>query len=196
MLIFSIPFFMALILSLFLVFLILQSLLKDTRMQNNPSKMSICLWFDDRAEEAVNFYSSVFKNIELGTISRFNNDSLENHEAADNPVILINFKLMGINIMALNGGLNYKFTEAMSLVVSCENQAEIDLYWSKLCEEGSEGNCGWLKDKFGVSWQIVPEILSKYMMDANPEKVKAVTEVFMQMKKLDINKLKSAFESA
>ncbi len=162
-------------------------------MEMNSSKMSICLWFDGRAEEAVNFYKSIFENLEIGTISRFNDESLENHKDAADPVVLINFLLNGVNFMALNGGPNFKFSEATSLVINCDSQEEIDLYWNKLIEGGSEGNCGWLKDKFGLSWQIVPAVLSKYMTDANPDKVKAVTHAFMQMKKFDILKLEEAF---
>lgn len=133
-----------------------------------------CLWFDGQAKEAAIYYCSVFKNSKI---------------VSENPVVVI-FELDGKKFMALNGGPNFKFTEATSFVVDCETQEEIDYYWNKLSEGGSEGKCGWLKDKFGLSWQIVPVILGKLMSD--PEKASRVMEAFMKLKKFDIEKLNQA----
>lgn len=134
-----------------------------------------CLWFDGQAKEAAEFYCSVFENSKITT---------------DTPMV-VNFELDGCKFMGLNGGPHFKFNEAVSMVVDCETQAEIDYYWSKLTADGGEeSNCGWLKDKFGLSWQIVPTILGELM--SNPAKVQDVMKVFMQMKKFDIETLKNA----
>ncbi|RAJ08962.1 VOC family protein [Arenibacter echinorum] len=131
-----------------------------------------CLWFDGKAQEAAQFYCSIFKNSKI---------------TADNQTV-VTFELNGKKFMGLNGGPEFKFNEAVSLVVDCETQEEIDHLWDKLTSEGGkEGNCGWLKDKFGVSWQIVPTVLPKLL--SNPEKAKNVMEAFMKMKKFDIEKL-------
>lgn len=133
-----------------------------------------CLWFDGKAQEAAKFYCSIFKNSEI---------------TADNQMV-VNFNLNGNKFMGLNGGPNYKFNEAVSFVVNCDTQAEIDHYWNKLTAEGGkEGNCGWLKDKFGVSWQIVPTSLPRLL--SNPEKAQKVTEAFLKMKKFDIETLEN-----
>jgi predicted 3-demethylubiquinone-9 3-methyltransferase (glyoxalase superfamily) len=134
-----------------------------------------CLWFNDQAKEAANFYCTVFKNSKL---------------VSSNPMVVI-FELNGKKFMGLNGGPHFKFNEAVSFVVNCETQEEIDNYWSGLTAEGGqEGQCGWLKDKFGVSWQIVPSILPSLMND--PTKAERVIKAFMQMKKFDIEKLMKA----
>ena len=133
-----------------------------------------CLWFDGQAKAAADFYCSVFKNSKI---------------MANTPMV-VTFELNGRKFMCLNGGPEYKFNEAVSFVVECETQEEIDYHWNKLTEGGQEGKCGWLKDKFGVSWQIVPTILGKLMSD--PEKAPRVMYAFMQMKKFDIEKLKQA----
>lgn len=133
-----------------------------------------CLWFDGQAKAAATFYCSIFDNSKI---------------TVDTPMV-VNFELDGRKFMGLNGGPQFKFNEAISLVVDCETQAEIDYYWSKLTEEGEEGQCGWLKDKFGVSWQIVPTILGSLMTD--PAKTQRVMQAFMQMKKFDIETLKNA----
>ena len=130
-----------------------------------------CLWFDGNAKEAVKFYCTVFVNAKI---------------MRDTPMA-ITFELNGTKFMALNGGVGKQFSEATSFVVDCETQEEIDHYWSKLSAGGEEGQCGWLKDKFGVSWQIVPSILPKLLSD--PDKAQKVTEAFLQMKKFDIEKL-------
>ncbi len=133
-----------------------------------------CLWFDGQSKEAAEYYCTVFPNSKI---------------ISTNPMVAI-FELNGARFMALNGGPEYKFTEAVSFVISCETQDEIDIYWSKLTEGGQEGKCGWLKDKFGISWQVVPSILGKLMND--PEKAPRVMYAFMQMKKFDIEKLMKA----
>ena len=133
-----------------------------------------CLWFDGQAKEAAEFYCSVFKNAKI---------------LSDTPMV-VTFELNGKKFMGLNGGPKFKFTEAVSFVVECETQEEIDNYWSRLTEGGQESMCGWLKDKFGLSWQIVPSILGKLMSD--PERAPRVMQAFMQMKKFDIEKLEKA----
>jgi predicted 3-demethylubiquinone-9 3-methyltransferase (glyoxalase superfamily) len=138
------------------------------------SQIYPCLWFNGQAKEAAEFYCSVFKNSKITT---------------DTPMV-VNFELNGKKFMGLNGGPEFKFNEAVSFVVDCENQEEIDYYWSKLTAGGAESQCGWLKDKFGVSWQVVPTVLGKLL--SNPEKAPRVVKAFMQMKKFDIAALENA----
>jgi predicted 3-demethylubiquinone-9 3-methyltransferase (glyoxalase superfamily) len=133
-----------------------------------------CLWFDGQAKAAAEFYCSIFKNSKI---------------TIDTPMV-VNFELNGRKFMGLNGGPNFNFTEAVSFVVECETQEEIDHYWNKLTEGGKESMCGWLKDKFGVSWQIIPAILGQLMSD--PQKAPRVMQAFLKMKKFDIEKLKQA----
>ncbi len=148
-----------------------------------------CLWFDNQAEEAAIFYTSVFKNSEMGVISRYTEEGKEIHGQPAGSVLTVSFLINGQPFTALNGGPLFTFSEAVSFQVFCDTQEEIDYYWDRLTEGGSEGQCGWLKDKFGVSWQIVPAILPGLLSD----QVKAgkVTEAFMQMKKFEIGKLLS-----
>jgi predicted 3-demethylubiquinone-9 3-methyltransferase (glyoxalase superfamily) len=146
------------------------------------------LWFNNQAEEAALFYTSIFKNSKMGGMSR-------NTEAGPGPtgaVMVATFQLNGQDFIALNGGPQFKFTEAVSFVVNCETQDEVDWYWEKLSEGGEKGRCGWLKDQFGLSWQVVPIILSKLMQDKDAAKVKQVTQAMMQMNKLDIATLQQA----
>ncbi len=157
-----------------------------TRMQ----KITPFLWFDGKAEEAMNFYTSIFKNSKRGRISRYG-------DAGPGPkgtVMVATFQLEGQEFIALNGGPHFKFTEAISLVVNCETQDEVDAFWEKLSEGGAKGQCGWLKDKFGLSWQIVPTALGELMSDPDPEKSKRVMTAMLQMKKLDISALKRAYD--
>ena len=147
------------------------------------------LWFDRQAEEAANFYVSIFPNSKIGSISRYG-------EAGSGPkgsVMTVAFDLDGLSFTALNGGPMFKFTEAISLVVHCETQAEVDHYWDKLSAEGSEVQCGWLKDKYGLSWQIVPNALIELVQDKDPAKSQRVMAAMMQMKKIDIAGLKAAY---
>ena len=150
------------------------------------------MWFNDDAEEAVKFYSSIFKNSKIRKIARYDKAG---EKAAGQPagsVMTIEFEIEGQEFIALNGGPHFKFTEAVSFVVSCKTQSEVDYYWKKLSAGGKEVQCGWLKDKFGLSWQIVPTILGELMSDKDPAKSERVMEAMLKMVKLDINKLKAA----
>jgi predicted 3-demethylubiquinone-9 3-methyltransferase (glyoxalase superfamily) len=149
-----------------------------------------CLWFDNQAEEAAKFYTSVFKNSEIKSITRYGKEGHDIHGHKEGTVLTVEFRINGQSYTGLNGGPVFKFNEAISFQVFCENQEEIDYYWDKLSEGGQEGQCGWLKDKFGLSWQIVPAILSKLMND--PSKSERVVKAFLQMKKFDIEKLINA----
>ena len=156
-------------------------------------KIKTYLWFDSNAEEAMNFYVSVFKDSKVLSVMR-------NGDAGPGPkgsVLLGTFELEGQEFIALNGGPQFKFTEAISLFVTCENQAEVDELWQKLTADGgAPSQCGWLKDKFGLSWQIIPSALLEMMSDKDPAKSKRVTEAMLQMGKIDIAKLKTAYDQA
>ena len=154
------------------------------------NKIAPCLWFDNQAEEAANFYTSIFRNSKIKSISYYGKEGYEIHGQKEGTVLTVNFKINGQPFTALNGGPIFKFNESVSFQVFCKTQEEIDNYWSKLTDGGEEGQCGWLKDKFGVSWQIVPTILSKLMCD--PKRAVRVTTALMQMNKFDIEKLKKA----
>jgi predicted 3-demethylubiquinone-9 3-methyltransferase (glyoxalase superfamily) len=157
---------------------------------DNMQEITPFLWFDDKAEEAMNFYVSIFKNSKIGSVSRYG-------DAGPGPkgtVMVATFQLDGQEFMALNGGPHFKFTEAVSFVVNCETQEEVDEYWEKLSEGGEKSRCGWLKDKYGLSWQVVPTILGELMQDKDPERSKRVTEAMLQMDKIDIKTLKQAYE--
>jgi len=154
------------------------------------NKITICLWFDNQAEEAAIFYTTVFKNSKIESITRYGKEGFEIHGQQEGTVMTINFNVNGQSFTALNGGPLFKFNESVSFQVFCENQEEIDDYWDKLTAGGKESQCGWLKDKFGVSWQIIPDILPVLLKD--PAKAGKVTNAFMQMKKFDISKLLNA----
>ncbi len=161
-------------------------------MAIQTQKITPILWFDNQAEEAMNFYISLFKNSKPGRISRYG-------EAGPGPkgtVMVASFELEGQKFIALNGGPHFKFTEAVSFVVNCETQDEVDAFWEKLSAGGSRGQCGWLKDKFGLSWQIVPTILGDLMSGPDPEQSKRVMTAMLQMTKLDIGALKRAHEQS
>ena len=155
-------------------------------------KITPFLWFDNKAEEAANFYVSVFKNSKLLNVARYS----EVGPGPKGAVMTAEFELDGQEFIALNGGPHFKFTEAVSFVVNCETQEEIDYYWQRLSEGGQESRCGWLKDKFGLSWQVVPTILGKLMADKNPEKSNRVMKALLQMDKLDIEPLQRAYEAS
>ena len=159
-------------------------------------RVTPCLWFDDNAEEAVNFYTSVFKNSKIKNISRYGEAGAAVSGRPKGSVLTVAFELDGQKFTALNGGPMFKFNEAISLQVNCETQAEVDYYWEKLSAGGDEKaqQCGWLKDKFGVSWQIVPTVVSKMMSDPDPAKSERVMKALLPMKKLDIQSLKNAYE--
>src|SRR3982074_1043692 len=154
-------------------------------------KITPFLWFDDNAEEAVNFYVSIFENSKVAGVSRYG-------EAGPGPkgtVMVAKFQIEGQEFLALNGGPHFKFTEAVSFVVNCETQEEVDYFWEKLTADGgAESQCGWLKDKYGLSWQIVPTILPKLFQHKDPEKTQKGMKAMLQMKKIDIETLKRAAE--
>ncbi len=152
-------------------------------------KITTFLWFDANAEHAANFYVSIFKNSKILDVARFG-------EAGPGPkgsVMTVGFQLDGQEFIALNGGPQFKFTEAISLLVNCETQKEVDDYWSKLTAGGQESQCGWLKDKFGLSWQVVPRALTRMLQDKDPQKSKRVMQAMLQMKKIDIARLEQAY---
>ena len=153
-------------------------------------KITPFLWFNDNAEEAVNFYTSIFKDSKIGAVSCYS-------DAGPGPkgsVMVATFTLNGQDFMALNGGPMFKFTEAVSFVVNCETQEEVDYYWNKLTEGGEESMCSWLKDKFGVSWQIVPTILPKLIGGPDPVKAKRAVQAMFKMRKIDIATLQKAYD--
>ncbi len=153
-------------------------------------KITTFLWFDNNAEEAVNLYISIFKNSKIVSLTR-------NGEGGPGPqgtVLVASFQLDGQQFAALNGGPTFKFTEAISLVVNCETQEEVDHFWEKLSAGGQKGQCGWLKDKFGLSWQIVPTVLPQLLQDKDPQKAKRVMDAMMKMTKIDIKRLQEASE--
>ncbi len=155
------------------------------------NRISLCLWFDGQAEEAANFYVSIFKNSRITAISHYG----EGGPGPKGSVMVVGFALDGQDFTALNGGPMFKFNEAISLMVNCETQAEIDHYWDKLTADGGRPvQCGWLKDKFGISWQIVPTVIAALMQDKDPAKSQAVMAAIMQMVKLDIAALQKAFD--
>jgi predicted 3-demethylubiquinone-9 3-methyltransferase (glyoxalase superfamily) len=154
--------------------------------------MKICLWFKTEAEEAAKFYTTVFKNSEMGLVSRFGKEGFEYHGMPEGTVMTVDFTLNDMHFVALNGNLQTTFNESVSVMVYCDTQDEIDHYWEELSKGGQEGPCGWLTDRFGVSWQIIPAILPQLMAGTDVEKSKRVTNAMMQMKKLDINILKNA----
>jgi predicted 3-demethylubiquinone-9 3-methyltransferase (glyoxalase superfamily) len=156
-------------------------------------KITPFLWFDSNAEEAMNFYVSIFKNSKILSVARYG-------DAGPGPkgtVMAATFQLEGQQFQALNGGPKYKFTPAISLFVNCETQQEVDELWAKLLEGGGrEDQCGWLQDKFGLSWQIIPTLLPKLLSDKDPKKASRVMKAMLQMKKIDSKKLQQAYDQA
>src|SRR5881275_3269104 len=149
-------------------------------------KISPFLWFDTQAEEAANFYTSIFKNSKILEVVRYGEAGPEGR------VMTVAFTLDGQEFTALNGGPLFKFTEAISFVINCKDQKEVDYFWSKLSAGGEEGQCGWLKDKYGVSWQVVPTVLVELLATKDAAKSERVFQAMLQMKKMDIKKLKAA----
>ena len=163
-------------------------------MQIVTQKIAPCLWFDSEAEEAAKFYVSVFKNSKITTVARFPDEGKEIHGKDAGSVMTVAFELAGQSFVALNGGPQFKFDEAISFQVYCESQDEVDYFWRRLAEGGKEGPCGWLKDRYGLSWQVVPVALLEMMLDRDASKSARVMAAFMQMKKFDIEALKRAYE--
>ena len=151
-------------------------------------KITPFLWFDNQAEEAAKFYTSIFKNSKIGKIARYGDAG----PGSKGSVMIVEFQLEGQEFVALNGGPLFKFTEAISFVVNCKTQAEVDKFWKKLSAGGKEVQCGWLKDKYGLSWQIVPTVLGELVSDKDAAKSQRVMQAMLKMVKLDIKKLKQA----
>lgn len=163
---------------------------KTPESQPQTQKITTFLWFDGNAEEAVNFYTSVFKNSKIRHIVRYGDSG----PGPKGSVMIIDFELDGEQFTALNGGPEFKFNEAISLVVHCKTQEEVDYFWEKLSEGGEKVECGWLKDKFGLAWQIVPEVFLELLRNSDEEKRDRVMKAMMKMKKLDIKQLQQAVE--
>jgi predicted 3-demethylubiquinone-9 3-methyltransferase (glyoxalase superfamily) len=153
-------------------------------------KITQFLWFDSQAEEAANFYVSIFKNSKILAIARYGKSG----PGPEGSAMTVEFQLDGQRFVALNGGPHFKFTEAISFVIGCETQQEVDEYWEKLSEGGEESVCGWLKDKYGLSWQIVPSVMSKLLGDKDAEKANRVMGAMLKMKKIVIADLEQAYE--
>jgi predicted 3-demethylubiquinone-9 3-methyltransferase (glyoxalase superfamily) len=161
-------------------------------MKMTAHKIMPCLWFDTQAEAAANHYISIFENSKLGSITRYGKEGQEIHGKPAGSVMTVEFEIAGTKFLALNGGPQFKFDEAISFQIFCETQAEVDYFWSKLSQGGQDGPCGWLKDKFGLSWQVVPAILPELLKDTNPAKAEGVMKAMLKMRKIDIAALKQA----
>src|SRR5438128_989095 len=159
-------------------------------------KITTHLWFDNQAEEAARFYVSLFKNSKILNVARYGEAGAKISGRQPASVMTVTFQLEGQQFIALNGGPLFKFSEAISLLVNCETQAEVDELWEKLSAGGEQGPCGWLKDKYGLSWQIVPETLRTLMSDPDPKKANAVMEAMLAMSKIDIGGLRAAYDRA
>jgi predicted 3-demethylubiquinone-9 3-methyltransferase (glyoxalase superfamily) len=161
-------------------------------------KITPCLWFDNQAEDAARFYVSLFENSAIGSINRYGKEGFEVHGRPAGSVMTVNFRLEGQEFTALNGGPHFKSTAAISFIVRCDTQAEVNRYWNGLREGGDERaqQCGWLKDKYGISWQIVPDALFKMIADPDGEKSGRVMRAMLQMKKLDVVSLRQAYEGS
>lgn len=160
-------------------------------MATITQKITPFLWFDDRAEEAAKFYTSIFENSKIGSVTRYG-------DAGPRPkgmVMTVTFQLEGLEFIALNGGPQYKFTEAVSFLVNCETQDEVDRLWERLSEGGEPGPCGWLQDKFGLAWQIAPTVLGELLRDKDPRRSQRVMAAMLKMSKIDVQALRRAYES-
>lgn len=161
-------------------------------MQLAATKIMPCLWFDKEAEDAAKHYVAIFKNSKMGPVSRYGAEGKEIHGMNAGTVMTAEFEIESQKFVALNGGPHFKFSEAISFQVFCENQDEVDYFWEKLGQGGAPGQCGWLKDKYGLSWQVIPRALPELLKDKNPEKSQRVMKAMLQMRKLDIAELKRA----
>jgi predicted 3-demethylubiquinone-9 3-methyltransferase (glyoxalase superfamily) len=163
-------------------------------MPKTAQKITTFLWFDSQAEEAANFYVSIFKDSRIVGVTRYDDESSKAAGRPKGSVMTVAFELDGQAFTALNGGPLFKFTEAISLVVNCDNQKEVDHFWGKLSAGGQEVQCGWLKDRFGLSWQVVPTALVEMLQDKDPEKSKRSMSAMLKMKKLNVDALKKAYD--
>jgi predicted 3-demethylubiquinone-9 3-methyltransferase (glyoxalase superfamily) len=161
-------------------------------IKSTQQKITPCLWFNDNAEDAVKFYTSVFKKSKKGKVSRYG----EGAPLPAGTALTVVFQIEGQEFLALNGGPYFHFTEAVSFVVNCKTQEEMDYYWEKLSKGGSKQQCGWLKDKFGLSWQIAPTVIAEMLTDKDPEKTSRVMQAILKMKKIDLKKLKQAYQGS
>jgi len=158
-------------------------------------KITPFLWFDNKAEEAASFYASIFKNSTVGAVTRYDGAGAGASGMPKGTAMTVSFKLEGQEFIALNGGPHFKFTEAISFVIDCKTQEEVDYFWEKLTAGGGqESMCGWLKDKFGLSWQVVPTVLTELLTDKDAAKAQRAMQAMLQMKKIDIAGLKRAYE--
>ena len=163
--------------------------------QGAGKKITPCLWFDGKAEEAANFYVSLFKDSRIHDIARYGDAGSDVSGQPEGSVMTVEFELEGQKFLGLNGGPDFKFTEAVSFIINCDSQEEVDRFWTKLTENGgAESQCGWLKDKFGLSWQVTPTILTELMKSKDRAKAERVMKAMLQMKKIDIATLKKAAE--
>ncbi len=160
----------------------------------NKQEIKICLWYDDQAEEAVRFYTSIFANSETGQVSRFGKEGFEHHGRPEGTAMSIEFSLNGMKFIAMNGGPLFRFNESASVVVFCDTQEEIDHYWSRLTEGGTEQPCGWLKDKYGLSWQIQPAVFPGWLAEVDPMRKERVLKAAFQMTRFDLAKLQEAYD--
>jgi predicted 3-demethylubiquinone-9 3-methyltransferase (glyoxalase superfamily) len=162
-------------------------------MATIQQKITPCLWFDTQAEEAAKFYTSVFENSRIKRIARYGKAGHDMHGKEAGSIMTVEFEIEGQTFVALNGGPHFKFNEAVSFQVTCETQVEIDHFWKRLSQDGQEGPCGWLKDRYGVSWQIVPSALPQMMAEADSAKKERVMNAFLKMKKFDLETLQRAY---
>jgi len=165
-------------------------------MATISQKITPCLWFDTEAEAAAQTYVAIFENSRIKRVSRYGKEGYGIHGREAGSVMTVEFEIEGQTFVALNGGPQFKFNEAVSFQVHCATQEEIDHFWTRLSEQGQEGPCGWLKDRYGVSWQVVPAVLPEMLMDPNPGKSERVTKAFLQMKKFNLAELERAYRGA
>ena len=159
-------------------------------------RFTINMWFDSQAEDAAKFYTGIFKNARIGKIARYGKAGFEIHQRPEGSVMTVEFELDGQKFLGLNGGPVFKFNEAISLIINCDGQEEVDYYWDRLTAGGDPAaqQCGWLKDKFGVSWQVVPKQMSEFLGGPDPQKSQRAFQAMMGMKKIEIAKLKRAYD--
>jgi len=169
-------------------------IVQEGAMPKAPQRITPFLWFDDNAEEAVKFYVSIFKNSRIGSVTRYDDEGAQAAGRPKGSVMTVPFELEGQAFTALNGGPHFQFSGAISFVVNCETQDEVDYFWEKLSAGGQEVQCGWLKDRFGMSWQVVPTVLIEMLQDKDPEKSKRVMAAMLKMIKIEIASLKRAYE--